>query len=119
MKKVVWGSIPPKSEKLNSGLTRVYLGYTEKIRKSKIKEVGEEEDGEEKEIEITEYEVTYADVKNPNDKDEIIGALVSQKYKFQDEIAILRQKDRKPEEYEEYDNYVENCKNLVKEWLQK
>lgn len=122
MKKVIWGSIPPKSEKLNSGLTRVFLYYTEKTRRTKIRlgeEIENSEEQQEQEIEITEYEVLYADVKNPEDKDEIIRALVSQEYLVQDEIALLRQKDSKPEEYEIYNTYVENCKNLVREWLQK
>jgi hypothetical protein len=116
-KKVIWGSVPPKSEKLNSGKTRVFLTYTEKTRKSKVKE--EEGDKEEDEIEILEYEIIYVDVNNPLDKSELIRSLVSQKYQVEDEIAILRQKDEKPEEYEEYNTYVENCKKLVKEWLQK
>ncbi len=31
-------------------------------------------------------------------------------YSFDDELAILRQRDSKPEEYEEYFNFVENIK---------
>jgi len=120
MKRVIWGSVPPKSEKLNSGKTRVFLTYTEKTRKSKVKERDENgNEGEEKEVEILEYEITYVDVENPENKAELIRSLVSQKYQVEDEIAILRQKDEKPEEYEEYNTYVENCKKLVKEWLQK
>ena len=116
MKKVIWGSVPPKSEKLNSGKTRVFLDYTEKTRKMKIKE-GEK--GKEKEVDVKEYEVIYVDVNNSLDKNELIKSLVAQKYSVEDEIAILRQKDSKPDEYQEYNTYVENCKNLVKQWLQK
>ena len=32
MKKLIYGSIPPKSEDLSSGKTRVLLNYTEVIR---------------------------------------------------------------------------------------
>ena len=120
MKKVIWGSVPPKSEKLNSGKTRVFLDYTERARKIKVRE-GEEdkEENEEKEVDILEYEVIYVDVQNPKDKNELIKSLVAQKYSVEDEIAILRQKDSKPDEYQEYNTYVENCKNLVKQWLTK
>jgi non-homologous end joining protein Ku len=39
---------------------------------------------------------------------------VARKYSPKQEIAILRQKDRKPEEYAAYDAYVEQCKAEVK-----
>lgn len=39
---------------------------------------------------------------------------VALRYSPQQEIAIIRQKERKPEEYEEYDAYVEQCKAEVK-----
>ena len=35
-------------------------------------------------------------------------------YSIDDEIAILRQKDTKPEEFQEYYNFVEQCKAEVK-----
>lgn len=39
-----------------------------------------------------------------------IVTLVRQKYNLNQELAILRQRDTKPEEYLEYFNYVEECK---------
>lgn len=44
-----------------------------------------------------------------------VERLIALKYDIYDELAILRQKDTKPEEYEEYYNYVEQCKKEVKE----
>ena len=39
-----------------------------------------------------------------------IVELVRAKYDADDEFAILRQKDTKPEQFEEYNAYVEDCK---------
>lgn len=41
---------------------------------------------------------------------------IRKKYSVDDELAILRQKDTKPEEFQEYFEFVENIKNnLTKE----
>lgn len=39
---------------------------------------------------------------------------IRQKYSLNSELAILRQRDSKPEEYAEYNAYVEQCKAEVK-----
>ena len=55
--------------------------------------------------------------KQKQDNDEYenkIVALIRQKYNVNQELAILRQRDTKPEEYQEYYNYVEQCKKQVK-----
>ena len=39
---------------------------------------------------------------------------IRQKYSINQELAILRQRDAKPTEFEEYNTYVEECKNAVK-----
>lgn len=36
-------------------------------------------------------------------------------YSLNDELAILRQRDDKPEEFKKYNAYVEQCKREVKE----
>ena len=43
-----------------------------------------------------------------------IVALIRIKYSVSDELAILRQRDTKVEEYQEYYDYVEWCKGQVK-----
>ena len=43
-----------------------------------------------------------------------IVALIRKKYNINQELAILRQRDTKPLEYQEYYNYVEQCKKQVK-----
>ena len=43
-----------------------------------------------------------------------IVALIRKKYNVNQELAILRQRDTKPEEFAEYNEYVEQCKSKVK-----
>jgi hypothetical protein len=47
--------------------------------------------------------------------DEAVNAEIRNKYTESQEFAILRQRDEKPAEYEEYYTYCENCKAYVKE----
>lgn len=46
-----------------------------------------------------------------------IVALIRQKYNVNQELAILRQRDAKPQEFVEYNEYVEQCKEQVKNEL--
>ena len=55
--------------------------------------------------------------KQKQDNDEYenkVVALIRQKYNVNQELAILRQRDAKPLEYQEYYDYVEQCKAEVK-----
>jgi hypothetical protein len=47
----------------------------------------------------------------------LVSEKVGRRYTINDEIAILRQRDTKPEEYEEYNYYVEQCKSEAKQEL--
>lgn len=62
----------------------------------------------------------YNTRKQKQDNDEyenkIVG-LIRQKYNVNQELAILRQRDTKPEEWNIYNEYVESCKRQVKEEL--
>ena len=58
--------------------------------------------------------------KQKQDNDEYenkVVALIRQKYNVNQELAILRQRDTKPLEYQEYYDYVEQCKEQVKNEL--
>jgi hypothetical protein len=46
--------------------------------------------------------------------EDAIVTLVRRKYNLNQELAILRQRDTKPEEFSEYNAYVEQCKQEVK-----
>ena len=55
--------------------------------------------------------------KQKQDNDEYenkVVALIRKKYNVNQELAILRQRDTKPLEFEEYNEYVEQCKAEVK-----
>ena len=39
---------------------------------------------------------------------------IRERYSVSDELAILRQRDSKPEEFAEYNTYAEACKEQVK-----
>lgn len=43
-----------------------------------------------------------------------VSCLIREKYSQDAEFAILRQKEDKPEEFAEYNNYCEECKSKVK-----
>lgn len=43
-----------------------------------------------------------------------VDNLVREKYSLSNELAILRQRDTKPEEFAEYNTYVEECKVQAK-----
>lgn len=45
-----------------------------------------------------------------------IVSLIRKKYSINQELAILRQRDAKPQEFAEYNEYVEQCKEQVKNW---
>ena len=44
------------------------------------------------------------------EKNIIISALIRERYTVDDELAILRQRDTKPDEFAEYNNFAEACK---------
>lgn len=48
-----------------------------------------------------------------------VNRLIRLKYSLSDELAILRQRDTKPDEFKAYNDYVEECKATAKEKLKK
>lgn len=46
--------------------------------------------------------------------DEKVVSLIRQKYSLDEELAIQRQRDSKPEEFNAYFTYCEKCKELAK-----
>ena len=51
------------------------------------------------------------------DYGELVESLIRRKYSLSAEIAILRQRDSKPEEFAEYNAYAEQCKATAKSLL--
>ena len=44
----------------------------------------------------------------------LVEEQIRRRYTLNEELAILRQRDSKPEEFAEYNAYCEECKNYVK-----
>ena len=44
----------------------------------------------------------------------LVSKLIRERYSVDDEMAILRQKETKPEEWKEYNSYCEDCKTKAK-----
>ena len=49
----------------------------------------------------------------------LISEKIRKVYSVNDELAILRQRDEKPEEFNKYYSFAEECKKEVKEFLKK
>lgn len=47
----------------------------------------------------------------------LVAELISRKYEPEDELALLRQKDDKPEEFAAYYSYAEACKREARDIL--
>ena len=66
-------------------------------------------------IEMTQEEInSLANEIPPLPYKERVINRIREKYSIDDEIAILRQKDKKPEEWWEYNSYVEKIKEEEK-----
>ena len=49
---------------------------------------------------------------------QLVEELIGEKYSIGAQIAIIRQKDEKPEEYQEFFDYAEYCKIMAKMQLE-
>ena len=65
---------------------------------------------------IEKYNARKQKQDNDEYENKIVG-LIRKKYNVNQELAILRQRDTKPLEYQEYYDYVEQCKEQVKNEL--
>lgn len=67
------------------------------------------------------YEIREIEIPEPTPYvptyEERVVQLIREKYTMDDELAILRQRDIKPEEFAEYNAYCEECKIQAKEEL--
>ena len=71
-------------------------------------------------ISITEEVVILRELNEEEKQNEYENKIVTEirkKYNVNQELAILRQRDTKPEEFAEYNEYVETCKAKVKSEL--
>jgi len=68
-------------------------------------------------IEMTGEEIEQIWANEGVSYNEAVNAKIRQRYSESQELAILRQRDEKPDEFREYFEYCEQCKALVKEDL--
>lgn len=54
----------------------------------------------------------------PKLRKQLIVSEIRKEYDADDELAILRQREEKPTEYAEYNDYVESCKKAVDEYIE-
>lgn len=52
---------------------------------------------------------------NTVDYEQLVVSKIRERYTIDQELAILRQRDTKPQEFAEYSSYVEQCKTEAKE----
>ena len=85
--------------------------YRKKIRDEfeRLKNLPQEE------LVLTEEQIqAELELVKQNQYENLIVSKIRKKYNINQELAILRQRDTKPEEYQEYFDYVEECKKEVK-----
>lgn len=79
-----------------------------------VEYVAEHEEREEIRVYIPYTEEDFARMKAQRYEDLIVSK-IREKYSLDQELAILRQRDSKPQEFAEYNNYVEKCKVEAKQ----
>ena len=60
-------------------------------------------------------EMPDEEIKDTRSYSEKVVSLIREKYSLDEELAIQRQRDSKPQEFQEYFNYCEECKAKCKE----
>ena len=58
--------------------------------------------------------IPYTDEEKKDLEDKETERLIAERYSVKQELAILRQKETKPEEFDEYNAYAEECKAKAK-----
>lgn len=68
--------------------------------------------------EVTQYKAEYVLV-NSLDKETIVNALIRRRYSLSEELAILRQRESKADEFADYNTFAEECKTTANDILSK
>ena len=61
----------------------------------------------------TSYDSDVVILSHPVSRDNIINALIREKYSLSQELSISRQRDTKADEYNAFCEYCEECKKIV------
>ena len=115
MKKIRYTTKPNGVEDRDLRTSVVNMNMTPIEVVEEVRYIGE--DGEEhvERMATTQYEADAVVVEKPVTYARIVDALVRDRYTLSDELALLRQRESKREEFAEYNAYVERCKEMAKE----
>ena len=58
----------------------------------------------------TEWECDYVEIEGIPTYPKVVDSLIRERYSVSDEIALLRQRDAKAEDFAEYNQFCEQCK---------
>ena len=112
MRKLTFANVPPKSEKLSNGKTRIHYNVTEVQESNPVidPETGEPTG----EIETrTVYQCEYVIIDGEVNVGSVVSAILRKTYSVDDELALLRQRDSKPEEFAAYNTAAEAAKAVA------
>lgn len=112
MRKLTFANVPPKSEKLSDGRTRVHYNVTEVQESNPVidPETGEPTG----EIETrTVYQCEFVIIDGDVNVGSVVSAILRKTYSVDDELALLRQRDSKPEEFAAYNAAAEAAKAVA------
>lgn len=109
------------AEKANKAVTDIkVLGVTltaEEAKRESAESGRASAESERAEAEATEDGMETSTV--PMDYGETVNGLIRRKYTLSEELAILRQRDTKAEEFEAYNAYAESCKEEARLLIEK
>ena len=109
MRKLTFANVPPKSEKLSNGKTRVHYNIVEVQETNPVidPETGEPTGGTETH---TVYQCEFVIIDGDVNVGSVVSAILRKTYSVDDELALLRQRDSKPEEFAAYNAAAEAAK---------
>lgn len=94
--------------------TEKYIEIEQNPAAKTDEEGNEYESYEEKVCDLVGHKKEIVDTRSYSEK---VVSLIREKYSINEELAIQRQRDTKPDEFQEYFNYCEECKAKVKKML--
>ncbi len=110
MRQITLSQQPEIVEVLRNGQTRVYYEVTPET------ETIAHRDEEAEEVTETTHEIFRCKAVDLPEftYEKLIDALIRERFSISDELAILRQRDSKPEDFQAYNTYAEECKTIAK-----
>lgn len=112
MRKLTFANVPPKSEKLSDGRTRVHYNVTEVQESNPVIDPETGEPTGETETH-TVYQCEFVIIDGDVNVGSVVSAILRKTYSVDDELALLRQRDSKPEEFAQYNADAEAAKAVA------